>query len=122
MVETTQVHDWNKEYAESFNSEVARLVRNKRRSWFDSCYIDGVLQAKLFSRTDGFLPHPNEYGEPVFTEQQARMAACHVKEDAAATLIIQRGILRRLTFLCVIGVLSFVVLTQIALRLGVRLW
>jgi len=122
MVEITQIHDWNKEYAESFNSEVARLVRNKRRSWFDSCYIDGVLQAKLFSRTDGFLPHPNERGEPIFTEQQARMAACHAKEDAAATLIIQRGILRRLTFLCVIGVLSFIVLTLIALRLGVRFW
>jgi len=48
------------------------------------------------------------------------MAACHTREDAAATLIIQRGILRRLTFLCVIGVVSLIVLIQIALRLGVN--
>lgn len=99
---------------------VARLARDKSRSWFDSCYLDGVLRAKLFSRTDGFLPHPDEDGEPTFTQRQARMAACHTREDAAATLIIQRGILRRLTFLCVIGVVSLIVLIQIALRLGVN--
>ena len=120
MVQTAQTHNWNKEYAESFNSEVARLVHNKSRSWLDSCYIDGVLQAKLFSRTDGFLPHPDENGKPTFTQHQARMAACHAREDAAATLIIQRGILRRLTFLCGIGVVSLIVLIQIALRLGVN--
>lgn len=47
------------------------------------------------------------------------MAACHTREDASAILIIQRGILRRLTFLCVIGAVSFIVLVQIAVRLGI---
>jgi hypothetical protein len=122
MVDTTQEHNWSKEYAESFNAEVARLTRESSRSWLDGCYLDGVLKAKLFSRTDGFLPHPDEHGEPTFTEQQARMAACQAREDAAATLIIQRGILRRLTFICIVAVLSFIVLVQIALRLGVSWW
>lgn len=119
MVETPHVHDWHKEYAESFNSEVARLAHEQSRSLFDRCYLDSVLKAKLFSRTDGFLPYPDANGEPAFTQQQARMAACHAREDAAAILIIQRGILRRLTFLCVIGVVSFIVLVQIAVRIGI---
>jgi hypothetical protein len=119
IVETSQIHDWHKEYTESFNSEVARLAREQSHSLFDHCYLDGVLKAKLFSRTDGFLPYPDANGKPAFTQQQARMAACHTREDASAILIIQRGILRRLTFLCVIGAVSFIVLVQIAVRLGI---
>ncbi len=119
MGETEHAHNWPKEYADSFNAEVAKLSRSQSRSWVDGCYLDGVLKAKLFSRTDGFLPYPSEDGEPLFTQQQARMAACHAREDAAAILIIQRGILRRLTFLCVIGVLGFIVLVRIAVHLGV---
>lgn len=74
--------------------------------------------AKMWAKDDGLFPSVNEYGEERYYLQPALKAACHGREDAAAILIIQQHVLRRLEHLRVLAMIGLALLGYIAVRLS----
>lgn len=72
-----------------------------------------VLAAKQSAKEDGLLPIRDEFGEWKYSADQGAMASCFAREDAAATLILQKTqlehlhVIKALLWGC-IGVLGYI--------------
>lgn len=83
----------------------------------DKDFYGAANSVKQWTVQEGLLPSINEDGEERYTVQQGLKAACCGREDAAAALVVQYSILRRLQELRVLGVLCVALLLYIAARL-----
>jgi hypothetical protein len=77
-----------------------------------------ALVAMRSAQQDGLHPTFDEFGEPHYEAQQGLKAACQVREDAMATLLIQQAVLRRLQGLRVLAWVCLALLCYIAIRLS----
>lgn len=104
---------------EQIDKESERLFENrmdeeKKASAAARDFFSSMQIARRQAKQNGILPVRDEHGEFRYTIQQGLKAACHAREDIAATLGIQLAILKRLdrnrNLLCVaIILLSYVV-------------
>jgi len=69
----------------------ARKANAAAKDFFGAAQI-----ARRSAKKNGILPIRNEHGEFQYTIQQGLKAACHTREDVAATLQIQLTLLQRL--------------------------
>lgn len=95
-----------------------RLEESAKGSCADRDYFSAALTAKRSAESDGLFGVPDEEGMPKFTVQQGLKAACYGREDAAATLIIQYAILKRLDYTKHLLWLVIFLLAYIAYRLS----
>jgi hypothetical protein len=68
----------------------------KKSSAADREFFAAAQYARHAAEQNGLLPARNQEGDYEYTPQQGLKAACHAREDAAATLVIQRALLHRL--------------------------
>lgn len=80
-------------------------------------FYTAALSAMLAAEQDGLTPSASAYGEHRYTVQQGLKAACHSREDTAATLLIQERLLVRLQNLRVLAWACVTLLLYIALRI-----
>lgn len=83
-------------------------------AWAD--LADASLSARNSIKESGMWPTVDENGQEVYTLEQGAKAACHAREDAATTLILQKTQLdhlyglsgvKRLLWVC-IGLLTYI--------------
>ena len=104
-------------------AEVDRYHSNEFQRWVDEQRKKGgvaaefavaISTARSNAESAGLLANRDEFGELKFRAWQGIKAACFGREDAAATLLLQRAILQRLArierlaWLC-LAILAFVV-------------
>lgn len=73
-----------------------KMDETKKASAAAKDILNACQIARRSAKENGILPVRNEDGEFRWTIQQGLKAACHAREDVAATLLIQAAILRRL--------------------------
>jgi hypothetical protein len=105
--------DWKKIDADHEQQFEKDMDAAKKRNAADRDFFGAAQLARRSTKLDELLPIRNEYGDFEYTQQQAFKAACHGREDAAATLQLQRALLVRLdrnrTLLWLaIGLLAFI--------------
>ena len=98
-------------HSESQLEKSAKSGSAANRDFFTACQ-----QAKSWTGQAGLLPEIDEDGEDRYTARQGVKAACHGREDAAATLILQKSILERLDRNRVLLWACIVLLAYIAVR------
>lgn len=89
--------DWRKieeRHEEHSRQQMEHL--SKKGSAAERAFFGASLYAKDAAKEQGLMPERREDGEVRYTVQQGLRAACCAREDAAATLVIQLAILRRL--------------------------
>lgn len=105
------------------DEESERLFENhmdeaKKASAADRDFFGAAQIARRSAKENGILPVRDEHGEFRYTIQQGLKAACHAREDIAATVGIQLAILKRLdrnrNLLCV----AIILLAYVAYRLS----
>lgn len=106
--------DWPKWYQDSYNLAQKNLDEMARKSLLDDAFFRASAYAKRAAKNNGFYPRPGDDGEPIYTAQQGRMAACHTREEVAAILVLQKTIIRGLTALIVIGMACLGILLYLA--------
>ena len=73
-----------------------QLEEAKKKSAADHDFFEAGLSARRSVKQDDLLPRRDESGELRYTVRQGLKAACYTREDASATLQIQKSILARL--------------------------
>jgi hypothetical protein len=73
-----------------------RMEGAKKASAADRDFFGAVQSARRSVKQDELLPVRDEFGELRYTVRQGLKAACYAREDASATLELQRPVLRRL--------------------------
>lgn len=114
----SQEIDWSKRWSEIDAHHVKQLRTLANKGGADGEFFAALLSAYEGCRDNGLLGQRDDNGEVVHTARQARKAACFAREDAAATLIVQRSILRRLSTLQRLAWASIAVLVFIAYRIS----
>lgn len=108
--------DWQKKWAEADAHHEKQLVRGAARRGVDGEIYGALLSAFRTAKESDLLGTRDEYGELRFTPEQGAKAACYAREDAGATLLIQRHVLMRLAGLRTAAWLSVCLLAYIAIR------
>ena len=83
----------------------------------DKDFYGAAETVKRLTEQEGLFPSVNEDGEERYRVQQGLKAACLAREDAAAALVVQYAVLRRLHELRVIGIVCIALLLYIAAQL-----
>ncbi|WP_395350059.1 hypothetical protein [Variovorax sp. UC122_21] len=81
-------------------------------------FFGAVATAHNALKESELLPSRNEDGDEVYSDQQGRRAACHAREDAAATLALQLPVLKDLRSLKLLLWGCFGLLLYIAVRVS----
>ncbi|MDP9995495.1 hypothetical protein J2W28_006437 [Variovorax boronicumulans] len=81
-------------------------------------FYTAAFAAHQAAVSDGLMPSRDEDGELTYSPQQGLKAACHSREDAAATLNIQLPVLRLLHQVRILAGSCLVVLLYIAYRVS----
>lgn len=93
------------------------MDKEKKASAAARDFFGAIQIARRQAKQNGILPVRDEHGEFRYTIQQGLKAACHAREDIAATVGIQLAILKRLdrnrNLLCV----AIILLAYVAYRL-----
>lgn len=110
--------NWRTLQAEGQDYAEKQIAEAAKKDSVSKDFYGAALLAMHSTKQDGLHPSINEYGESKYTIQQGLKAACHTREDVAATLIIQQSILRRLQGLNILGWLCFAILCYIAFQVS----
>lgn len=81
-------------------------------------FYAAAFAAHQSTASDGLMPSRDEEGELAYSVQQGLKAACHAREDAAATLNIQLPVLKMLHQVRILGGSCLVVLLYVAYRVS----
>ena len=100
-------------YTEEFLIKAASSGSSAEREFAAAC-----LSAMRGARQDELFPSRDKFGELSYTAKQGVKAACHGREDAAAILLIQQVVLRRLQGIRIFNWIFFVLLCYIAIRVS----
>lgn len=90
----------------------------KKASAADRDFFGAAQSARRSVKQDELLPVRDQFGEFRYTVRQGLKAACYAREDAAATLELQRAVLRRLDRNQHLLWVSIALLAYIAYRLS----
>lgn len=88
--------NWKKTAEESERLFENHMDEAKKASAAARDFFSAAQIARRSAKENGILPVRNEHGEFRYTMQQGLKAACHAREDIAATLQIQLAVLQRL--------------------------
>jgi hypothetical protein len=114
----TEEINWKEKWAEFDRYHEDRLEKLASKGGIDREYFGAMLSALRSCKESDLFPIRNEDGEFIYRPEQGVKAACHGREDAAATLIIQRSILERLQILQWAAWLCIAILIYIAYRVS----
>lgn len=97
--------------------EARQFVRLSKKGRAAAEFVEAVQMARLGRTQAGLDCSYTEDGDAEYTTQQGLKAACHGREDAAATLVLQLKIMQRLDSqrkisLWILAVLALVALQQ----------
>lgn len=81
-------------------------------------FFEATERARRGARDGGFFPHRDAEGDLVYSETQARAAACQSREDVAASMHIQLHLLQRLDRNRTLMWIAIGLLTYIAFRVS----
>lgn len=95
MAETNR-EIWDRVDAQHMELFRRGIEQQKRRGAADREYADAVDMAKRFAEQADLFPRRMDDGELRYTVRQGLQAACQGREDAAAVLLVQLPILKRL--------------------------
>ena len=90
----------------------------KKASAADRDFFGSGQSARRSVKQDELLPVRDEFGDLRYTVRQGLKAACYAREDVAATLELQRAVLRRLDRNQHLLWVSIALLAYIAYRLS----
>jgi hypothetical protein len=105
-------------FAELDAKHEEKLEKASYQKGIDGEFSRAVLLAFRGSKADGLVATRGPNGDLQYTQEQGAAAACQGREDAAATLIIQRDVLRRLATLQTTAWSCLAVLIYIAFRVS----
>lgn len=95
-MEETKREFWDRadaHHAELFQRDIEQ-AKKRGAAWRD--YAEAVEAAKRDAQQTGLFPARTAEGEIRYTVRQGLQAACEGREDAAATLLVQLPMLKRL--------------------------
>lgn len=88
--------NWDQIDEESDRLFESRMNEARRANAAARDFFGAAQVARRSARESGILPVRNEHGEFRYTIRQGLKAACHTREDIAATLQVQLALLQRL--------------------------
>jgi len=95
-----------------------KIRRAKKQSPADRDFYEAALFARRSIRASELLPSINTDGKYHYTVRQGLKAACHGREDIAATLLIQRSILQLLYVVRNVVLVCVPLLVYVAFRVS----
>lgn len=117
MIEPKNSKDWERVYDEAEQKRAEDFAKSKH-SWAEKTWHEAAMRAKSWSMSGGLRPEIDDHGEQRYRPAQGIQAACHGREDSAATLMLMMPVLEILDSIQKLLWLCLVVLFYIAAKLS----